>query len=139
WPEVPRIAPRLVAESLRTYRRLGIRGFYSQMFGDFGTNLPNYYLAARYLRDTRLDYQKELASLLQRCFGPAARAVKKYWEILSQAWQDLTEDGTLEGARSLINPHNEYLHLARLYPERVLRQAEKALREARKLAGNTQN
>ncbi|HOJ39549.1 MAG TPA: DUF4838 domain-containing protein, partial [bacterium] len=63
WPEVPRIAPRLVAESLRTYRRLGIRGFYSQMFGDFGTNLPNYYLAARYLRDTRLDYQKELASL----------------------------------------------------------------------------
>ncbi|HOJ41114.1 MAG TPA: hypothetical protein PK644_11685, partial [bacterium] len=67
------------------------------------------------------------------------RAVKKYWEILSQAWQDLTEDGTLEGARSLINPHNEYLHLARLYPERVLRQAEKALREARKLAGNTQN
>ncbi|MCM8757230.1 MAG: DUF4838 domain-containing protein [Candidatus Omnitrophica bacterium] len=136
WPELPRIAPQLVAISLKTYHRLGVRGFYSQMFGDFGTNLPNYYLAARFVWDTSLSYQKEMAELTHRCFGPAGRAVKEYYQILNQAWKNLTEDGTLEGARSLINPKNEYLHLARLYPKKVLTRARRALEKARRLAGS---
>ncbi|GEM_PF-4270444 len=135
WPELPRIAPALVADSLKTYHRFGIQGFYSQMFGDFGTNLPNYYLATRFLWNTRASYKKEWSAFLKRCFGQAASQVAKYWKILSEAWKKLIADGTLEGARSIINPHYEYLQLVRLYPEETIEKARTCLQKAREMSG----
>ena len=135
WPCVPREVSPLAAEALRMYHRHGVEGYFTQMFGDFATNLPSYYVAARLSWDVKRDPETELKELWKRGFGPAAKPIERYFNLLRNTWQRKTEDGALPWARSVICTKRQYGLMTYVFPKGVMAEARQAIEEARKAAG----
>ena len=135
WPCLPRVLPTLVDDQHKLMNRCGIGGYYTQMWGDFSPNLPNYYLAARLTWDPKRDAQQELRELYRRAFGPAARHIAAYYQILEDAWRAKTEDGSMPTARSVIATKRQYGICSLVFTKKVMADARAAIEKAKRAAG----
>ncbi|MBN2301394.1 MAG: DUF4838 domain-containing protein [Lentisphaerae bacterium] len=131
WPCLPREVSPLVADQFKLIKRFGMEGYYTQMFGDFATNLPSYYLAARLTWDPYRDEKKELQELYRRGFGAAAQHIAAYYKVLENAWRAKTEDGSLPWARSVIATKRQYGIYSLVYTRRVMSAARAAIDRAK--------
>jgi len=134
WPCLPREVSGAVDACLKMYRRHGVRGYFTQMWNDWATNLPSYYLAARLAWDASRDAQEELGELWRRAFGPAARHVERYFQVWRDAWRRVTEPGGLPRWRSVISPKCLLGTLHMTFTPRTMAAARDALAKARKAA-----
>jgi len=135
WPCLPRNVFPLVADYLKLCKRYGIKGYYTQMWGDFSTNLPTYYVASRLAWDSSRNANKELQELYKRGFGPAARYIAQYYRVFENAWKAKTEDGSLPWARSVIVTKRQYGLCSLVFTKKVMRDARKAIDKAKAAAG----
>ena len=89
-PTTPRPITKLIGDWIPRCHRAGARYFYAQARDDFATNGPNYYLAARLLWDSKRDPDTTLQEYFNILYGPAASAVRAYYDVLEDAWRELT-------------------------------------------------
>ena len=135
WPCIPREVSALAAEHLKQMKRNGVKGYYTQMFGDFATNLPSYHLSNRLLQNPQADPQKELREMYKRVFGPAAKDVARYFKIFEEAWKKHTEEATFPWARSIIATKRQYGMCVQVFTKKVMSDARCAIDKAAASAG----
>ncbi len=125
-PTTPRPITALIGEWIPLCYRSGARFFFSQARDDFGTNGPNYYLAARLLWDTQREPARILDEYYQMLYGRSSGAIKAFYDILEHAWRELTTETEPGWAGGDLMPQ--------LYTNAVLRRCKHSLQDARRLA-----
>jgi hypothetical protein len=106
-----RILTHNIAESLARFQRLGIRLFRSQSRGDFGLNGVNYYVAAKLLWNPSLDPDALLDGYCRSAFGPAAKPMRSYFDLLEERW-----NGAVRQIGARYTPQNLLYSLAAYDP-----------------------
>lgn len=130
WPEVHRLFPPLVAQTVREYHEAGARYFATQPSTGFAANGLNLFVLGRCLWDVRTDPKTVVKDFCQSGFGPAAEQVLSFLGAFAHRWQD-TKSG--QEATSGVDRHAGF---ARLYPEAFLKEREAELDAAEKAAAS---
>lgn len=81
WPGTPRVYASLIAEAIKNYHKMGVRYFFTQAANNWATCGVNYYVAAKLLWNTRLNYRGILNDYYKRGFGHAADVIKNYFML----------------------------------------------------------
>ena len=76
---------RTMADRIRNYRELNIRGIYNESHPHWGPQGLELYMCARLLWNPDLDLERELALYYHNYYGPAAAPMKAYHELLMRA------------------------------------------------------
>jgi len=112
---------------LRRYINWGMKGLSAESAANFGQYGPGYYAALRVLWDPKTDVPALMNDFYEKAFGPAAPAMKRYYErldpasgrlfgpdLLARLYRDLDEASTLAAARpdvlARLDQLKEYLH-----------------------------
>ena len=127
-PEVPRLFPRLVAETVGEYYGAGARYFATQPGTGFAVNGLNFFLLGRCLWDIHTDPGAAVEDFCRSGFGPAADAIRGYYDAFSERWGE-----TISGNRALSGV-DRYSGFARLYPKEFLVQRQIELDHAERKA-----
>ena len=124
WPDLPRLRPDVIAETVAAYRAAGATGFQTQSGDGYAVNGLNYYLLGKLLWDPELDARALRRDWLTAGFGSAATAVGRYFDRLEAASHRM--DGVLfnRAVRS------EYAPLCEALSPETLAALRRDLREA---------
>ena len=136
WPNMFRVIPALIGQSIPQYYKLGARYFYSQGCEDYAISGLNYYVASKLLWDTTLDVKQILEDYYTNCFGNAREPMKKYFETLENAWKDATIQGDLHRSQRLLGTGRSYEQFLIIFKPGILEECSSYLDEAEKLAEN---
>jgi hypothetical protein len=129
WPSLHRLVMSHVADSIRYLHSLGYDLYQTQSGDEFAINGMNYYVAGKLLWKADLDETKILEDFYEKAFHSAGPAIKRYHQLLQQAWDETTSDGTDITCSSL-----ETTRLLELFSPELLQQCRQALDEAERLA-----
>ena len=130
WPEVHRLFPRLVADSVKEYYGAGVRYFGTQPGTGFATNGLNLFVLGRCLWDVAADPDAVVADYCSSGFGPAADPVRHFLEAFALRWQK-----TRSGEEAMAGV-SWYEGFNRLYPEAFLDERRAELDSAGELASD---
>ena len=136
WPNMYRLVPTLIGESIPQYYKLGARYFFSQGCEDYAISGLNYYVASKLLWDTTLDVKQILEDYYAKCYGKAGRPMKKFFERLENAWKDATINGNLYRSQRVLCTGRAYEQFLTIFKPGVLEDCRRYLDEAEKLAEN---
>ncbi len=119
WPG-PLPITRTVADRLRSYRTLGVKGLYWEAVMSWGPQGLDYYMTARLAWNPDLDVDRELQLYYRNYYGPAAEPMAAYHErwmdALAQAEYPVHSGGRgmhLVCTPALIAELGEYMDQAR--------------------------
>ncbi len=129
WPDLPRIFPKEVAESVRRLHEMNYRYFQTQHGDGYAINGLNYYVLGRLLWDPSLDVEALRQDYLEAGFGAAATPVARYLQRLEKRYADSGGRYLFDHARL-----SEYRKLVETYPIESLRECRSDLDEARRVA-----
>ncbi len=99
WPGPIPVA-RVVADRMRNYRTLGIKGMYNESVVSWGPQGLDYYMVARLMWNPDLDVDEELDLYYKNYYGPAETPMKAYHERLMNALQT-AKRGVTSGGRGM--------------------------------------
>lgn len=91
WRDLPNPSHTVVAQDMKTYRELGLMGVSTESRNATATTFLNLFFRGQLSWDPDLDLQTELDLFYQNFYGPAAPAMKSYWEAIFQAWESTEE------------------------------------------------
>jgi len=134
WPDFPRPITRLLGWYMKVFHRNGVRYYYTQCGNDWGVHLPNYYLVSALAWDVTRDPQAVLADMYARCFGPAAQAVRRYFDVMEAAVRRQMDKEPGPGVLGVYGSRRSHEAMAAIYTPEVLAEAQAALDDARKAA-----
>ncbi len=82
------------------YKKFGVSYMYSQ--GPIDTSVPCFeearvYVESKLMWDVSLDYEDVLDDFLTHYYGPAAGAIKEYWDLTVNACAEYSADGNYIG------------------------------------------
>ena len=129
WPDLPRLTPELIAETVRRSQGVATRYFQTQHGDGYALNGFNYYLAGKLLWDPSLDVEQVRRDYLAAGFGRAATAVAQYYDLLNHRFAVGDPHLLLEVAKL-----NHYRPVVEMYPPEALAQARRYLNEAQRVA-----
>jgi hypothetical protein len=110
--DMPRLFPEPMAKSIRRVYALNYRNYSTQAGEGFATNGLNYYVLSKLLWDPSQDEDQIIADYIQKGFGPAAPAMRRYFYGLIDRWKDQRSRGLdLDDCAP-----KTYKSLAALYP-----------------------
>lgn len=91
---IPRIYNRYLIPNIKARYGAGVDGFYSEAYPNWGLDGPKYWLVSKLLWDTDADPEKLLDQFYTDLFGPAAAAMREYFDYLEEVWctQTLASD-----------------------------------------------
>lgn len=82
----PKSSPQHVADEVQRMRRAGVEAFYLCGGGEcWATEAPGYYVYSRLQRDPELQADGLVDEFCQALFGPAAEAMREYFDTLYRA------------------------------------------------------
>ncbi|MFB3905205.1 MAG: DUF4838 domain-containing protein [Acidobacteriota bacterium] len=131
WPGLHRLVMSHIAESIKHLHSLGYDLYQTQSGDEFAINGMNYYVTGKLLWNTRLDERQILEDFYQKAFGPSGPAVRRFQQMLQDAWNKATEKGTDVSCNSL-----ETTRLLDLFTPELLGQCDQALQDADRLAAD---
>ncbi|HCR16955.1 MAG TPA: hypothetical protein DIU35_05685 [Candidatus Latescibacteria bacterium] len=114
FPEIHRLFPELVCDTVKTYHEAGARYFATQPSTGFAANAINYYLLARCLWDTNTQAEEVLQDFCKAGFGPASDQIYRFLRAFSDRWQE-TRSG-----ETTVTERDRYTGFSRLYPRSFL-------------------
>ncbi len=130
WPGLIRPLTEILARELKQLHRHGGRYYFTQHADDFGVNLPNYYLVASLLWNIDQDPDAVLRDMYDRCFRKAGRDVQQFYNVLEQAVSRAAAGGSGPGAIGITGHRRSHECVCAIYTPEVLRDAERALKQA---------
>lgn len=130
WPDLIRLYPELLAETVRFYHDTGARYYATQPSTGFASNGLNLWLLGRCLWDVGTDSDAATEEFCEAGFGPAAPDVRRYLDAFADRWRE-----TRSGETVIDDPH-KWAGFARLYPEAFLAARAEELAAAAVAAGD---
>src|SRR5215813_1916782 len=129
FPDLPRLAPDKIEETVRRLSKMDYRYYQTQHGDGYAVNGFNYYLLGRLLWDPSLKWQDVMQDYTDKGFGQAAPAVRRYFQRMSDQWRStggllLLDNATLK----------EYRRAAAAYPKSFRDTCRQDLEEALRLA-----
>ena len=85
---IPRVYPRLAAESIQFMAKHNTRAFYAEGNPIWGFDAPTYWLAAQMLHDPRQGPEGLLTGFYQEMYGPAAKAMQAFFDRCEEIWMN---------------------------------------------------
>ena len=86
--QLPRAAPRALADAIPYYKRCGVKGIWAQSGNDFATEGLDYYVAAKLLWDIDQDVDALVADYCAKAFGAGGPTMRRYFQRLEECWAD---------------------------------------------------
>ena len=123
-PGLPFFMIRRIAQDVPEGKRLGIAGWRVESLYEWAGSTPSRYLAARLMWDHRANVDALMADFCERFFGPAARPMRRYIDLMDAA----VYEADYHTGSSWDMP--------RVYSPQVRAEARKALDEAARLAAD---
>ena len=133
WPDLIRLYPELIAETVRMYHDTGARYYATQPSTGFATNGLNLWLLGRCLWDVKTEADAATDEFCTVGFGPAAAPVRRYLDAFAERWKE-----TRSGTTVIEDPHG-WIGFARLYTEAFLEARDGELVEAAEAAGDDED
>lgn len=135
WPSMPRLFPDLIADSVRFCRDHGVRHYSTQAGTGFATNGFNLWFLARALWDADAQVDEVLEDYCANGFGPAAGAMRDYFELWRQRWRECRGvacmSGPIRGSDQPVQNLLPYEQVLELYPPDFMEQIEATIARAR--------
>lgn len=119
----PRIFHRAQVASMKHAAKAGASLFYAELEPDWGFDGPKAWLAARLAWDPGADADRALSLYYDSAYGPAARAMRRFYDIAESRWANRTQE-----PRWIRFFHEE--SVAELFPSPVCAEMRAALDEA---------
>ena len=131
-PNVPQLAPRAWA---RYYRSLAdvINGAFAESESDrWSYNYLNYYVFSRVCWDPQVDVEAILAEHHRLMFGPAAKPMAAFYDLLEKKWMESVQAGYAEILMNvgLTTKHDAAEASRKIYTTAVVEELEALLNEA---------
>ncbi len=126
---IPRIYNRYLITNIKNRYGVHVDGFYAEVYPNWGLDGPKYWLTAKMLWDNTQDSEKLLEDYYSHLFGPAAGAMRAYFEYLEEVW--CTQN--LESVRSNYRWFKD-LRQFEIFPPEKCDKAYRLLEEAEKKA-----
>lgn len=134
--DLPFIYDKQIHSSLQTAANLGFIAAYGEGSKSFATQMPNTWSVVRTLWNPQINYQDMMSDYYTKAYGPAASAMRAYFETYSSSleknWADrrFILDTRFVAYLNLVNSWQIIL------PATVVDEAEKHLVAAEKIAGS---
>lgn len=128
WPEIHRLFPQLVAETVREYYAAGARYFATQPTEGFAINGANLYVLGKVLWNTSTNGDNIVNDFCEHGFGPAAAVIRSYLKAFEERWRE-TKSG-----QNLPRTPEPRIACASLYPPEFIAQRQQQLDQAKQLA-----
>jgi hypothetical protein len=79
WPDPGKMTPETIAKDLRSYHRNGVTAANAEASNNWGARGPGYYAAAQLMWNIDADEKALLRDFYEKAFGPAARAMQRWY------------------------------------------------------------
>ena len=138
-PNVPQLAPRAWAAYYRSLADV-INGAFAESESDrWSYNYLNYYVFSRVCWDPDVDVEAILAEHHRLMFGPAAKPMAAFYDLLEKKWMDSVRAGYAEILMNvgLTTKHDATAASRRIYTPELMRELEALLKEAADETANT--
>ncbi|MFC1526016.1 DUF4838 domain-containing protein [Candidatus Latescibacterota bacterium] len=126
---VPRIYNHLFQEAIEHAIENGVRGFYAEVYPNWGLDGPKLYTMARILWDPEVDVDAITGEWNKRMFREAAGPMKAYFARCERAWRE-QRTGRGHWAYRLAGDPKQF----QVFPPEVLAECTRYLDEAARLA-----
>lgn len=134
YHDLPFLHYHQIIANLAEAHRLGFVGVYGDGSKDLATQAPNYWALTRMLWDPRRDPAKVMPEFYRSAYGPAAAPMEKFFETYSKALDENWQKRDRHVDTTAIAYANIICAWRRFFPESVVAEAERHLREAERLA-----
>src|SRR5690606_25393745 len=128
WPEIHRLFPELVAETVQEYYNAGARFFATQPTECFAINGINLYVLGKMLWDTSMDWESIVNDFCEHGYGPAATVIRGYFKACEDRWRE-TRSG-----QDLPATAEARIAYSFLYPPEFIQQRQQELEHAKQPA-----
>lgn len=126
---IPRIYNHLFQEAIRDAVEQGVKGFYAEVYPNWGLDGHKLYVMSRILWDPEVDVDALTDDWNERMFREAAGPMKEYFALCERAWRE-NNFGSGHWAYRLAADPEQFL----IFPPEVLEQCAAYLEQARRLA-----
>src|SRR5262249_44661712 len=133
WPDLPRLMPDAISDSVRKLHAQGYRYYQTQAGDGDALNGLNYYLLAKLLWDPSNDARAVEKDYFEKGFGRAAAVVSRYFGRLEARWREAASQQPGMDYATL----KQYEQMAALYPTVFRESCRRDLDEAYDLAQGT--
>ena len=136
-PGVPQLAPRAWAAYYRSLADV-INGAFAESESDrWSYNYLNYYVFSRICWDPQVDVESLLAEHHRLMFGPAAKPMAAFYDLLEKKWMDAVAAGYAEILMNvgLTTKHDATAASRKIYTPDAIRELETLLAEAKVASG----
>jgi len=123
----PRVFTQLIDESLKFCHRVGVRGFYAEIYPNWGLDGPKGWLAAQLLWDVSQDRAALLEEFYTKFFAEAAGPMRKFFERCEEAW--MKQGGPAHWFKGFFDQRQ-----LEIYPPEFVGELTAYLRQAKALA-----
>ncbi len=129
FPDLPRLAPDKIEETVRRLHKMDYRYYQTQHGDGYAINGFNYYLLGRLLWNPSLKWQDVMQDYTDKAFGRAAPAIRRNFQRMNDQWRStggllLLDNATLR----------EYRRVVAAYPKSFRDSCRQDLEEALQLA-----
>ncbi|HCU34452.1 MAG TPA: hypothetical protein DGT21_03105 [Armatimonadetes bacterium] len=90
----PRVYPHAIDEQIKFDKSLGVEGMYIEVYTFLPNTAPMIYATARLQVDHTLDVDELLWDFYAKMYGPSARTMKDYYDLLERSWNTPREGRT---------------------------------------------
>ena len=138
-PNVPQLAPRAWAAYYRSLADV-INGAFAESESDrWSYNYLNYYVFSRVCWDPQVDVEATLAEHHRLMFGPAAKPMAAFYDLLEKKWMECVQAGYAEILMNvgLTTKHDATEASRKIYTSEVIKKLESLLNEARQATAET--
>jgi hypothetical protein len=129
-PDIPRLMPEPIAQSVRKLYEQGYRYYQTQAGDGYAVNGLNYYVLGRLLWDPTADVQRIQSEFVEAGFGKATPAVNRYLTRLEDQWKAQNGKPVAMDAPT----ESQYRRVAEAYPPEFRAACRADLEEAYGLA-----
>lgn len=126
---IPRIYNHLFQDAIRDAVAQGVKGFYAEVYPNWGLDGHKLYVMARILWDPEIDVDALTEEWNERMFREAAEPMKRYFALCERVWRE-NNFGQGHWAYRLAADPQQF----RIFPPETLREANSYLREAQRMA-----
>ncbi len=126
---IPRIYNHLFQDAIQHAVRLGVRGFYAEVYPNWGLDGHKLYVMSRILWDPKVDVDALTDDWNERMFREAAEPMKAYFALAERSWSE-SNFGAGHWAYRLAADPQQFL----IFPPETLAEMSGYLAQARALA-----
>ncbi len=126
---IPRIYNHLFQEAIQHAVKHGVKGFYAEVYPNWGLDGPKLYVMSRILWNPNVDVDALTDEWNRRMFREAARPMKKYFARCERAWRE-QKTGSGHWAYRLAADPKQF----EIFPPRALKECTRYLDQAAALA-----